>query len=361
MPTDYQPIPTPLRQRWKVFRTEFLPLGMLLLSAVAVYMLWDLEVTPVGLPGEVYGQHSEVPAPATGWIRGLALEPFSEVRAGDILAQIEVMPAPRMEAALAVLQAELALMERGGLDPILDQQRNLLNEESLKRDWLQARADLASLRVRARQAELDFRRISQLFEREQVSASDFDQARATFEALSAEETERAHLVESLERAVQRVRGPENGNDGLASLMQGTLALQETRLRALEAELLPIPLIAPISGIVTELFRTEGEFAQAGTPLMTLRATEPEFIVGYLKMPTRWEPTVGTSVWIDLPDGRRRDAQPAQVLRVGAHFEPMGPAFQHPVALREERALPIKISLPPDLPLRPGQIVQIRPE
>ena len=120
-----------------------------------------------------------------------------------------------------------------------DQQRNLLNEESLKRDWLQARADLASLRVRARQAELDFRRISQLFEREQVSASDFDQARATFEALSAEETERAHLVESLERAVQRVRGPENGNDGLASLMQGTLALQETRLRALEAELLPI--------------------------------------------------------------------------------------------------------------------------
>ena len=63
MPTDYQPIPTPLRQRWKVFRTEFLPLGVLLLSAVAVYMLWDLEVTPVGLPGEVYGQHSEVPAP----------------------------------------------------------------------------------------------------------------------------------------------------------------------------------------------------------------------------------------------------------------------------------------------------------
>ena len=60
--------------------------------------------------------------------------------------------------------------------------------------------------------------------------------------------------------------------------------------------------------MTELFRTEGEFAQAGTPLMTLRATEPEFIVGYLKMPTRWEPTVGTSVWIDLPDGRRRDAQ-----------------------------------------------------
>ena len=54
-------------------------------------------------------------------------------------------------------------------------------------------------------------------------------------------------------------------------------------------------------------------------------------------------------------------RPAQVLRVGAHFEPMGPAFQHPVALREERALPIKISLPPDLPLRPGQIVQIRPE
>lgn len=361
MPSDYQPIPTPLSQRWKAFRTEILPLGMLLLSVVTVYILWDMEVTPVGLPGEVYGRQSEVPAPASGWIRGLALEPFAEVRAGDLLAHIEIMPAPRVEAALAVLRAELALMERGGLDPILDQQRNLLNEESLNRDWLQARADLASLRVRARQAELDFRRISQLFQREQVSASDFDQARATFEALSAEEAERARLVETLARAVERVRGPAEEEGGLASLMQGTLALQETRLRALEAELLPVPLLAPISGVVTEIFRAEGEFAQAGTPLMILRAQEAEFIVGYLRMPARWEPAIGMPVLVDLPEARRRDAQPAHILRIGSQFEPLGPAFQAPVALREERALPIKISLPPDLSLRPGQIVQIRPE
>lgn len=354
---DFRPLPTPWRYRWREFRMQALPLAVFVAAVVAVVFLWERELAPPVITGEVYGYRGEVGAPRSGTLIDLAVEPFDDVGAGDLIGRLRLRPEEQTAAALEVLRAELALARAGGLDPVLDQERNLLNRQGIRRDWLQARADLASLSVRAREAEVELRRIRQLFERNQVSEAEFDRAKANFDALSAEKEERRALVDELAELAGRFDPGETGADERERMVRITLDWQEKRLRQLELELGPVEMRAPVSGTVTRLHRHAGEFVSAGDPVVDVSARTAEFIVGYLRMPAVIEPREGMVVKVSSRGARRVEGE-ARVLRVGAGFEALGPAFAHPVALREERALPLMISVPPGLPVRPGEIVDV---
>ncbi len=336
---------------------QVLPLAVFAAALVAVVFLWEQEVSPPVISGEVYGYRGEVGAPRSGTLVELTVAPFDDVEAGELIGRLRLLPEDQTAAALDVLRAELVLARAGGLDPVLDQERNLLNRQGLRRDWLQARADLAALTVRAREAEVELRRVRQLFERNQVSEAEFDRAKANFDALSAEKDERRRLADELETLAEQYGPEETGADERARLLGATLDWQEKRLRQLELELRPVELRAPVSGTVTRLHRNPGEFVSEGDPVVDLSARRAEFIVGYLRMPAVVEPREGMAVKVSSRGARRVEGE-ARVLRVGAGFEALGPAFRHPVALREERALPLMISVPPDFPVRPGEVVDL---
>ncbi|TVR50684.1 MAG: biotin/lipoyl-binding protein [Puniceicoccaceae bacterium] len=348
-----------MRQRWRQFRTGLLPTLVFAGALLGVMVLWQEEAAPPSIQGEVFAAQSEVAAPVSGFLEFVNARPFHELREGDLVALVQVAPPERLQAALDVLRAEIELTRMGAIDPVLDQQRNLLNWQSLQQGWLQARAQLATIQVRLAQARRDFERFERLFADRQVSELDFEQARAALEVLEAEEEEVALLARTLKESIgqSRLHG-EDVESPLAASLRATLDWQEKRLRQLEQELEPVPVHAPIGGAITAFLRREGEFVREGDVLATIRSSQSEHIVGYVRAPTRLQPYEGMTLVV-TPRGRRESAV-AQVLKVGPRYESLGPAFQRAFSPHlEERALPLLVSLPPELGLRPGEIVDLR--
>ena len=357
---DYRPIPIPLRQRWRRFRTRQMPILVFLAAVLAAASIWRTQSTPSTLVGEVYAPFSPVLAPLDGFLEDLEMQPHKEYRAGEIIGHVRSVPADQARAQIEALRAEIAMIRIGAGDPVLNQQRNQLNWQSLRRDWMLARSDLASLEVMKRQAEADLRRLDDLAKRGAESQSIYEQGRALFDSLSAQEQEKRRLVTDLESAV-RESNAFTGQDSptLADGLKAALDWKEAELKSLEASLEPLPLVAPYDGRITMIYHHNGAFIKLGEPIAEFRAIRPDYIIGYIKMPYPADIRVGMQVEVSQRSSRPTSAT-ANLLSIGPQFEALGLAFQRPMPVQmEERALPVLISLPENLRLKPGEIVDLR--
>ena len=125
---------------------------------------------------------------------------------------------------------------------------------------------------------------------------------------------------------------------------------------------PAPLVAPIDGAVTYLHAAIGDKVKAGLPVLTIGSTKPDRIVAFLRQPVAFEPVTGATV---IVRARARHSQPglAMVQRVGSQLMPIrtsllpGTLGRHEVA-HYELGLPLIVSVPPDLKLYPGEVVDL---
>src|SRR5206468_3775800 len=137
-----------------------------------------------------------------------------------------------------------------------------------------------------------------------------------------------------------------------------IAVEESKLRLTEAELSPITLRAPIDGIVTVIYHLSGEAVTAGQPIVAVATLNPVRIVGYLRQPLLDDPPVGTRVEIRTR-GFHREAGSARIIEVGTQLESIPVALAGTLHLATtELGLPIDISLPANLKIRPGELVDI---
>ncbi|MCC5789686.1 MAG: HlyD family efflux transporter periplasmic adaptor subunit [Opitutales bacterium] len=90
---EYPTIPTPLWIRWRQFRTQALPFLIFAGVVLAVAYLWNREIAPTHMVGEVYAPVSEAIAPEAGILTSLKKGLYEEVEAGEIIARIEPLPA----------------------------------------------------------------------------------------------------------------------------------------------------------------------------------------------------------------------------------------------------------------------------
>jgi multidrug resistance efflux pump len=130
----------------------------------------------------------------------------------------------------------------------------------------------------------------------------------------------------------------------------------------EAELSPIPLIANADGMVNVIYHRTGEAIVAGEPIITIAAFNPIRIVGYIRAPVMSEPTVGARVEV-RSRGPGREVGFANIVEVGTQMETIAPALVSPIKFANielglERAG--RVSLPPNLKIRPGEIVGLKP-
>jgi multidrug resistance efflux pump len=168
------------------------------------------------------------------------------------------------------------------------------------------------------------------------------------------------LVADCERSFGGMR-PEGAAD-IAQIssepMRAAIAVQESKLRLTEAELSPLLLRAPMDGLVTAVFHHAGEAVVAGQPIVAIAADKADRIVGYLRHPVSAEPQPGALAEIRTRGGRRVSAK-AHVVQIGAQLEPLPVALQSSVKLfGPDLGLPVDISLPVNLVLRPGELVDI---
>jgi multidrug resistance efflux pump len=228
-------------------------------------------------------------------------------------------------------------------------------------EWMGHRADLATARVDLQLSASELVRTQELFKVKICSQREFDQAKAAHEA-------RQQQVEELTKLV--AEGDQNFKTlqltnaiGIATIsedpLRAAIAVQESKLRLTEAELSPVALRAPIDGIVTAIYHRPGEAVIAGQPIVALATLNPVRIVGYLRTPLLDEPKPGTRVEVRTR-GRHREVGSAQVVAVGTQMEPIPAVLSGPLKLANlDLGLPLDISLPVNLRIRPGELVDLR--
>jgi HlyD family secretion protein len=356
---DLKPIPTPPAQRLRQLKTTVFPFVVFCAALGLIAVLWNGRVGAPTMVGQADGALANVSTHQAGVLVGLRVARFQKVRAGEPLGRVMVADPKLLEASLAVIRSEIDML-RSNLDPIVAQQRNAVNFAQLRLNWMRQRAELGTARVNLQLAEAEYQRAQELFKNKIASQSDLDTAKAGYEVLQKQIEELSKLVMEGEQSFISLQPTNTAGIGNVSdePMRAAIAAQEAQLRLTEAELSPVQLRAPIDGTVTAVFFRSGESVTPGQPIVTIAADVPLRIVGYLRQPLGIEPKPGDTVLVRTRGGQRASGT-AQILEIGAQLDLLPLSMQSSIKLAEmEMALPVNISLPNGLFLRPGELVDI---
>lgn len=214
---------------------------VLLIILFIWYVLAD-RLAPWTDQARVWGPVVPLSPKVSGKVKEVLVVDNQAVEAGDLLLKIDARP-----YELAVQRAEAQLAIAG--------QSTGAETASVKA----AEARLAQTRATLQQALLERERIERIFQQDPGAVSEANRERAQTDLSEAESAEATALAE-LERAQQQLGegGEENAQvrDAAAALEQARIDLAETKL------------YAPSTGGISNLKVDEGQYAKAGTPLMT---------------------------------------------------------------------------------------------
>jgi len=353
-------IPVPFGQRLRAARLRLVPAIVFAAALAAIAFMWKGYVAAPTLVGQAEPLQANVSCYKPGLLAELTVTRFQKVKAGDAVGQVLITDPKILASSLAVAQAEIEML-RITMKPTTTQQRAAMNYDQLRLDWMKQRAQLAMARVNLQLAVSEFHRTEELFKEKIVSARIFDQAKAAQERSQSEVEELARLVEEQGqnfKELQLTNTLELSKITDDSL-RAAITLQESKLRLTEAELSPIILKAPVDGTVSLIYRRAGEAISAGEPIVAIAALNSIRIVGYLRPPIMNEPRIGTRVQVRTR-GPRREVSSGTIIEVGAQLEPVNPVLLGPAKFANvELGLPIGVSMPPVLKIRPGELVDLR--
>src|SRR5215475_9939323 len=353
------PIPIPLRQRWHDARLRVIPAVAFFSAIAGIAFLWKSNIAAPTLVGQAEPNETKVSCYKPGMLAELTVTRFQRVKNGDPIGQVLVTDPKILASSLSVIQAEIESI-RISMQPMARQQHTAMEYTGLQLDWMRERAQLAMARVNLQLTETELQRIEALYKDKIVSQRAYEQAKASHDKCKSEVDELSLIVE--QQAKEFNQSQLTNTIGLAQIndqpLRAAIAVQESKLRLTEAELSPIPLIANADGMVNVIFHRTGEAIVAGEPIITIAAYNPVRIVGYIRAPVMSEPAVGTRVEV-RSRGPGRDVGIASIVEVGTQLETIAPALAPPVKFTAvDLGLPISVSLPPNLKIRPGEIVDI---
>ena len=347
------PIPTPPSQLWRQLRLQYVPVVVFVIGIVAAVFIWTRWVAPPTLIGEAEAVRTEVRSIQAGLLVGMTVDLLDAVTAGQPIARVVVNDPRVLEASIAVIRAEIEVLRTS----------SNLTIEQLRLDYMSKRVELVALQGQLQQAEATLARSATLHQNKLITDQEFEQAKNSRDAIEAQLKAQAELISRLEPDVRSgnavdTRAIPTASEGLrASINQ-----REEQLRLIEAQLSPLPLLAPIDGVVTLLYRRSGENVSTGEPIIQITSQSSKRIVGFMRQPLLVQPKPGMEVEVRTRAFRRTSGT-ATVTQVGRQLEPITPtllaAMRLPVAtIPTELGLRVHISPPMGLEIRPGEQVDL---
>jgi multidrug resistance efflux pump len=351
-------IPLPLRLREA--RLRWLPPLVWILAIAVLALLWGEHVSSPTMVGQAEPVLANVSCHKPGVLTELRVNRFQKVKAGETVGQVMVTDPKILASSLAVIQAEIDMLRTGGMRPITDQQRTAISYDQLRLDWMRQRTQLATARVNLGLAETELQRMEELFKEKIVSQRMYEQSKAAWERLQQEVSELSKLVAEGEQSFQGLQF--TNRTALSTIssdpLHAAIAVQESKLRLTELELSPVLLKAPIDGSVSSILHRPGEAVTAGQTILTVATFNPVRIVGYLRPPVVIEPKPGMDVRIRTRSLHRQVGL-AKIIEVGSQLENVPQPLLGQVKLANaELGLPIDISMPSNLQIRAGELVDI---
>ena len=248
-----------------------------------------IECTQVQVSPQVAGRIANLPA-----VEGMAL------KKGDLVVRLDPadheLKRQESQAALAQAQAQLDLMLAGARD------------EDIQR----ARDQVREAQAAAQSADADFRRVEQVFARKSATQKQMDDATSLHErtaaALSAAEQNLTKLLRGNRR--EEIRAAQ-------------AALDQAKARAAMAEkaVADCQVLAPMDGVVTTKAREEGEWVNAGTPVVTLSRLDEVWLSIYLPEDRLGRVKLGQLAFVRIDGDSRRFDGTVTFISPEAEFTP----------------------------------------
>lgn len=370
------PIPTPPHVAFREFRIAVVPYLLFAVMLGVTGYVWKGYVGTSALVGEAESVRALVGSTTSGRILRLQVDALQRVAAGQTIALVLPFEPRVLDAQIALSKARMDLI-RSGISSDVRKDNMRINLEKLRLDMMSKRVELVEARAKQTYAELELARVERLFAgtagstggpvRSIYSQADLDVARRDVNASTAMVVELNRLVSEIDSAIREMSVSESKVDGdLPASVRAAINVEESNLDLLEAQMLPQELVAPFDGIVSVVHRQAGETILAGEAILTVSKEKPSRVVAFVRQPLNLEPKVGMKIEVRCRGGRRLSGV-GEILSVGSQLEPVYPtllprnanaAGNGSANVSAELGLPVFVSLPNDLVVRPGELVEL---
>jgi HlyD family secretion protein len=287
-------------------------IGVLFAIALVVYILTTPKGSSIPLTGIVDGNEVIVSPQITGRIVTLKVDEGSEVKKGDLIAELDPQ---ELEANLAAAKANVTSLEAQ------------VNEANHNYSWVndqtgasieQARAHVTSSDAQLEQARValardrdDLGRMQKLFDKGEISAQDRDHAEAAVKMSQANVDALEESAKAEAAGLNVAQANRKQVDVRQSEISTTLA-QLQQARATEAQVATqlgyTKVYAPINGIVSVRVAKQGEVVAQSSPIVVLvdldnlwvRADVEESYIDSIQF--------GQKLRVQLPSGEIREGE-----------------------------------------------------
>jgi HlyD family secretion protein len=254
-------------------KRTFIIIGMVFLIALAFYLFTTPWNRDIPLTGIVDGNEVIISPQITGRIINLSVDEGSEVKKGDLIAELDPK---ELEASLAAANANVASLQA----QVSEANHNYsMTDDQTGASVQQAVAMLTSTRAQLDQAkatlwrdQTDYGRMQKLFDSGVESAQDRDHADATLKASEANVKSLEDSVRAQEAALNVAKANRKQVDVRGSEVATTIAqLEQARASAAETatQLGYTKIYAPIDGIVSVRVAKQGEVVAEGSPIVVV--------------------------------------------------------------------------------------------
>ncbi|MDR8393325.1 HlyD family efflux transporter periplasmic adaptor subunit [Aliifodinibius sp. S!AR15-10] len=356
MSENFEPIRIPWKQRLQELRVRGVPVLVFLVVAGVVAYLWSQRIHSPEYMGKVVGERSVITSPERGRWVNFRYSQFDEVKQGDLLGEIVITDTALVNARLDVIrQRMIAIREQ--MTPAIDNQRAQIDFEGLRVELMNQRITLAQTELQLQRAKTDFKRSQKLYQDSVISDRQYDSLLTEVEMLEVQKQETEKLIQELQNRIEELNRYNNfGGEEPANPVMAAINVQQKELRAVELELEPRPLYAPMDGVISRIHQPNGAYVDAGSLLLEVESKQPQHIVGYVRQPFKISPEVGMKVQVQT---RRpgRESFTTNIVNLGGQVRLIEPGLQRP-GMTTESGLPVEISYhnTSDIDLRPGEIV-----
>src|SRR3984885_8308847 len=252
-------------------RRTLVIIGMIFLIALGVYLYSTPRGADIPLTGIVDGNEVIVSPQMTGRIVTLTVDEGSQVKKGDLIAELDPK---ELEASLAASNANVASLQA----QVSEANHNYsMTDDQTGASVKQAGAMLTQTRAQLEQAkatlwrdQTDYDRMQKLFDSGVESAQDRDHADATLKASEANVKSLEDSVRAQDAALNVAKANRKQVDVRGSEVATTIAqLEQARASAAETatQLGYTKIYAPIDGIVSVRVAKQGEVVAQGSPIV----------------------------------------------------------------------------------------------
>jgi len=385
-------IPTPFKRRLQYFRARVLSLVIWAGAVGLVAVLWGERAVRVDTPGMVEARQAMVAPAQSGALKSVTVDLFDQVAASQVVARLDDSA---VRAQLAVAESDLKRLEANvrATELQLKQDAVLRNVDAFARTRTYAmrierfRIDRLNLLIDLENSQVTLQGLAATLDREKglrqkniISDQELDNAKYQHDALDKKIKATQAAVGVIDDQIKEARTQESGatppalTDETLEVALGPVreevSVQLKRVEELKVARLALVLTAPLQGVVSYIYKREGETVMAGDPILAIADPRSMRIVNYVEQGKPVAPAEGMMVEVRRRTRPMQVAQ-ARIVKVAPHVEPV-PATLLPnprmtvFALRVLVDMPFSMLAPPDAsstwtiaPVRPGEVLDVR--